>query len=217
MDWHKKIEQTILRPDTTLDDVRRLCDEALEHQFYGICIPPYYAQEGRRILNEQLKLVTVVGFPMGYSMIPSKVEEIKRALDDGADEIDAVINISAVKSGNWNHVKSEMDSMSRAVSLRGKVIKLIIETSLLTKDEILQILPIAEANNIDFIKTSTGFNGNGATEEIVTFLRKNLNPKIKIKASGGIKTFEQMQKMIEAGADRVGTSSGVDIILNKKD
>ena len=216
MDIHKAIEHTILKPDCTIDDIRRLCEEALQYNFYGVCVPPYFVKDAARFLNEQAKVVTVVGFPMGYSNVPAKVEEIKRALDEEADEIDAVVNICAIKSNNWNYIKNELDSIARAVSMRGKVLKLIIETGLLTKAEMKQVIKIAEDNDIQFIKTSTGFNGDGATVEIVKFLRENLNPKVKIKASGGIKSFEMAEKLIQAGADRIGTSNGVQIVLNAK-
>lgn len=216
MDIHKAIEHTILKPDCTLDDIRRVCEEAVQYNFYGVCVPPYFVKEAARLLNEQAKVVTVVGFPMGYSNVPAKVEEIKRALDEEADEIDAVVNICAIKSNNWNYIKNEVDSLARAVSMRGKVMKLIIETGLLTKAEMKQVIKIAEDNDVQFIKTSTGFNGEGATVEIVKFLRENLNPKVKIKASGGIKSFEMAEKLIQAGADRIGTSTGVQIVLNAK-
>ena len=216
MDIHKAIEHTILKPDCTIDDIRRLCEEALQYNFYGVCVPPYFVKDAARFLNEQAKVVTVVGFPMGYSNVPAKVEEVKRALDEEADEIDAVVNICAIKSNNWNYIKNELDSIARAVSMRGKVLKLIIETGLLTKAEMKQVIKIAEDNDIQFIKTSTGFNGDGATVEIVKFLRENLNPKVKIKASGGIKSFEMAEKLLHAGADRIGTSNGVQIVLNAK-
>jgi deoxyribose-phosphate aldolase len=216
MDIHKVIEQTLLKPDCTLKDIQALCEEALQYHFYGVCIPPYYVRDAARIMKEQAKVITVVGFPMGYSTIPSKVEEIKRAIDEEADEIDAVVNICAIKSGNWNHVKSEIDSMSRAVSMRGKVFKLIIETGLLTRDEMKKVLRIAEDNDVDFIKTSTGVNADGATVEVVKFLRENLSPKVKIKASGGIKSFEMADKLMRVGANRIGTSSGIAIVTGEK-
>ena len=216
MDIHKAIEHTILKPDCTLDDIRRVCEEAVQYNFHGICVPPYFVKDAARLLNEQAKVVTVVGFPMGYSNVPAKVEEIKRAIDEEADEIDAVVNICAIKCNNWNYIKNEVDSLARAVSMRGKVMKLIIETGLLTKAEMMQVIKIAEDNDVQFIKTSTGFNGDGATVEIVKFLRENLNPKVKIKASGGIKSFEMAEKLIHAGADRIGTSNGVQIVLNAK-
>ena len=216
MNMHKVIEHTLLRPDCTLSDIQKLCEEALQYQFYGVCIPPYYVREAARLLNEQAKVITVVGFPMGYSTIPAKVEEIKRAIDEEADEIDMVVNICAVKSANWNYVKSEIDSTSRAVSMRGKVMKLIIETGLLTKEEMKFVIKIAEDNDVDFIKTSTGYNADGATIDVVKFLRESLSAKTKIKASGGIKTFEMADRLIKAGADRIGSSSSVLIVQADK-
>jgi deoxyribose-phosphate aldolase len=216
MDLHKVIEHTILKPDCTLDSIHRLCDEAVQYNFYGVCVPPYFVRDAVRFLNERVKVITVVGFPMGYSTIPSKVEEIKRALDEEAHEIDAVVNICAIKSGNWNYVKNEVDSMMRAVSMKGRIMKLILETGLLTKIEMKQVIEIAEANDVHFIKTSTGFNADGATVEVVKFLRENLKPKIKIKASGGIKSFEMAEKLLISGADRIGTSNGVQIAMQTK-
>ncbi len=216
MDIHKAIEHTNLKPDCTVDDIRRLCEEALQYKFYGVCVPPFFVKNAARFVNEQAKVITVVGFPMGYSTVSAKVEEIKRAIDEEADEIDAVVNICAIKSNNWNYIKSEIDSLTRAVSMRGKILKLIIETGLLTKDEMKQIMKVAEENGVQFIKTSTGINADGATVEVVKFLRENLSPKVKIKASGGIKTFEMAEKLIHAGADRIGTSSSVQIVLNIK-
>ena len=213
MELHKVIEHTNLKPNCTLDNIRSLCEETLQHKFLGVCVPPFFVKDAVRFLDEQAKVITVVGFPMGYSTIPAKVEEIKRALDEGGDEIDAVVNIAAIKSGNWLYVKNEVDSMIRAVSLKGKLMKLIIETGLLTKDEIRKVLAIAEANDVHFIKTSTGFNADGASVEVVRFIRENLNPKIKIKASGGIKSLEMAESLIHAGADRIGTSSGVQMAL----
>ena len=212
MDIRKKIEHTILRPDCTTETIRQLCEDALQHSFYGVCVPPYYVRDAVRFINEQAKVITVVGFPMGYSTIPSKVEEIKKALDEGADEVDAVVSIAAIKSGNWNYVKNELDSMMRSVSLKGKVLKLIVETGILTREELLKLLPIAEQNEVQFIKTSTGFNGIGATIDDVKFLKANLQSKTKIKASGGIKTQEQAEKLLDAGADRLGTSSGLQML-----
>ncbi|MDZ7877951.1 MAG: deoxyribose-phosphate aldolase [Saprospiraceae bacterium] len=212
MDIRKTIEHTILRPDCTTDAVHQLCEDALQHTFYGVCMPPYFVRDAVRFINERAKVITVVGFPMGYSTIPSKVEEIKKALDEGADEVDAVVSIAAIKSGNWNYVKNELDSMMRSVSLKGKILKLIVETALLTREELAKLLPIAEQNEVHFIKTSTGFNGTGAMVEDVRFLKASLQGKTKIKASGGIKTQEQAEKLLKAGADRIGTSSGLHML-----
>ena len=209
----KKIEHTLLKPDMTANDVKILCEEALQHNFYGVCVPPFFVRDAVYLLSEKMKVISVAGFPLGYSTIPSKVEDVRRALDDGADEVDFVVNIAAIKSQNWAHVRNEIDAIMRTVALRSKQMKLIIEIGLLTRDELRILLPIAEQNDVHFIKTSTGFNGEGATIEGVKFLRENLSPKTKIKASGGIKTLEQAQRFVAAGADRIGTSSSVQIAL----
>jgi deoxyribose-phosphate aldolase len=212
MELHKIIEHTILKPDCTLESIRKVCEETLQHQFFGVCVPPFYVRDAVRFLDEQAKVVTVVGFPMGYSTIPSKVEEIKRSLDEGAYEVDAVVNICAVKNGNWSYIKNELDSMMRAVSIKGKQMKLIVETGLLTREELRKLLPIAEENEVQFIKTSTGINGGGATADDIRFLRQHLQPRTKIKASGGIKTTLQAEELVKAGADRIGSSSSVALV-----
>ena len=210
------IEHTILKPDCSLDDIKKACQETLEYQFYGVCVPPYFVRDAERLLNEQAKVISVIGFPMGYSTIPAKVEEIKRALDEGANEVDAVINICALKSGNWNYVRSELDSLMRSTLMKGKIFKAIIETGLLTKEEMKKLLPLCEEQEVHFVKTSTGFNADGASVEVVKFLRENLNAKIKIKASGGVKTAEQAERLRKAGADRIGTSNGIFIVAHTK-
>jgi deoxyribose-phosphate aldolase len=212
MNINKLIEHTLLRPDAKLSEIKELCDEAILHKFYGVCVPPYFVKDAVRFLNEQAKVISVIGFPMGYSTIPAKVEEVKKALDEGANEVDAVVNLCAVKSGNWNYVKSEMDSVVRAAMMRGKIIKIIVETGLLTRDELRLLLPICEGQDVQFIKTSTGVNAAGATVDDVKFIRQNLRAGIKIKASGGIRTLDQMERLLVAGADRIGTSTGVAIV-----
>lgn len=210
----KTIEHTLLRNNTTANDIRNLCDEALLNDFYGVCIPPYFVREAVRRVKEAIKVVTVVGFPMGYSTVPAKVEEIKKALDEGADEVDAVVNIAAVKSDDKPYLRNEISSMMRAVAMRGKKLKLIVEFGVLSKEEILKIMPIIEAEEVDFVKTSTGFGGTNATVEAVQFLRASCSPRIKVKASGGIKTREQVIALINAGADRIGTSNGLQIMIS---
>ena len=162
--------------------------------------------------NPAVKVATVVGFPLGYSSTPAKVEEIKRAIDDGADELDVVINICAVKSQNWNYVKSDIESMTMAVHLKGKIIKVIIETGMLTDEEIVKLCDIATSLGVDFVKTSTGFNAAGANPVVVEQLRSLLPGSIKIKASGGIRSRQDAEQLVKAGADRLGSSSGVSIV-----
>jgi deoxyribose-phosphate aldolase len=208
------IEHTILKPDCSLEDVRRVCEEANQYGFVGVCIPPFFVRDAKRILgeNSRVRLATVVGFPMGYSAIAAKSEEIKRAVEDGADEIDAVVNIAAVKSGNWNHVRHDVDGIARATHIRGRVSKLILECGLLTEAEIRQIAEIAQGEGIHYLKTGTGFHGYPATEEMVRLLKSLAGNTMKVKASGGIRTRAGAEALIKAGADRLGTSSGIDLV-----
>jgi deoxyribose-phosphate aldolase len=210
----KFIEHTILRPDTTLADVRRVCEEAIQHQFAGVCIPPLFVRDARRIVGDmsRVRVVTVVGFPMGYNAIAAKSEEIKRAIDEGTDDIDAVINISALKSDNWNHVTHDIDSVARATHMRGKTMKLILECGLLTEPEIKKVAEIAREVNIMWLKTGTGMHGHPATPEMVRTLSRLAGPDFKIKASGGIRTAKEAQALVDAGAERLGTSASLQII-----
>jgi deoxyribose-phosphate aldolase len=208
------IEHTILKPDCSLEDVRRVCEEANQYGFVGVCIPPFFVRDAKRILgeNSRVRLATVVGFPMGYSAIAAKSEEIKRAVEEGVDEIDAVVNIAAVKSGNWNHVRHDVDGIARATHIRGRVSKLILECGLLTEAEIRQIAEIAHGEGIHYLKTGTGFHGYPATEEMVRLLKSLAGNTMKVKASGGIRTRAGAEALVKAGADRLGTSSGIDLV-----
>ncbi|MCB0568421.1 MAG: deoxyribose-phosphate aldolase [Phaeodactylibacter sp.] len=207
------IDHTILKADCTTKDIRRVCDEAAQYGFYAVCVPPFYVKYAASALEgKPVKIATVIGFPMGYTTTPSKVEEIKRAIDEGADEVDAVVNLCAVKDGNWNFVMNDVDSMCTAAHMKGKSIKLILETGLLNDKEITRLCEIALEAGVDFVKTSTGFNGGGATLEAVQLIRKQVGDKVKIKASGGIRTRQDAERFIEAGANRIGSSSGIDIV-----
>ena len=215
MTLEKYIDHTILRPDCTLEEIRKLCEEATTHGFFAVCVPPFFVKNAKQFLSRShVKLSTVVGFPMGYSTTSAKVEEIKKAVDEGADELDVVINICAVKSGLWNYVQSDIDSMTTAAHIKGKHIKVILETGLMNEKEIRRLCQICQEVEPNFVKTSTGFNGGGATTEVVRLLRECLSSKIKVKASGGIRSREAALAMIEAGADRLGTSSGVKIVTD---
>lgn len=212
MDLAPYIDHTLLKVDCTEMDVRKLCEEAVQYRFASVCIPPFFVSQAHQYMENQpmgVKVATVVGFPLGYSSTPAKVEEIKRAIDDGADEIDAVINLCAVKSNQWGFVQNDIDSMCTATRLRGKKIKIILETSMLTADELRRLSEILLVSGPDFAKTSTGFNGGGATLEAVQSLREYLQDRIAIKASGGIRTREQAEAYIAAGVNRIGTSAGV--------
>jgi len=211
------IEQTLLKPDTTKEQVKKLLEDAIQEGFTGVCIPPYYVKYSREILGDSpIKLVTVVGFPLGYQLISSKMEETKKAIEDGADEIDMVINIAAVKSGEYNHVKDGIEGVATFCRLKAKPIKVIIETCLLDDTEMLKVCEILEEIGVDYVKTSTGMNGEGATVENILKLREWLPSRIRIKASGGIKTLESARELVKAGALRLGTSSGMKIVEEEK-
>ena len=212
MDLAGVIDHTILLPDCTSEDIEALCDEAHKHKFKAVCIPPYFVREVvRKLEDSPVQVATVIGFPMGYSCTPAKVEEVKRAIEEGADEVDVVINICAVKNCNWSYVKNDIESMTMATHSRGKIIKVILETNLLNEEEINQLCEICNQSGVNFVKTSTGMNG-GATVETVSRLRELLKEGIKIKASGGIRSREQAEALLEAGAARLGTSAGAAIV-----
>lgn len=204
------IEHTLLRPDCQQKDIDGLCKEALDNNFRGVCVPPFFVPQAAAHLQGQqdVRLVTVVGFPMGYSATAAKVEEIKRALGEGADEIDVVANICALKTGNWAFVRNDIDSVTRAVHLKGKVVKIIVEAALLTDAELEKICKICADIGVDFVKTSTGYNGGGATPEMVQKMRAHLPQNIQIKASGGIRDRAAAEALLAAGAACIGSSSG---------
>lgn len=208
------IDHTVLKADCTPSDIQRICTEARQYQFAAVCIPPYYvADAAQQLENSGVKVATVIGFPMGYATTSAKVEEIKRAMDDGADELDVVINLCAVRSNQWNYVRDDIDRMSTTIRLKGKVVKVILETGLLQEAEIIRLCEICKELTVDFVKTSTGFNGEGATVYTVELLKQCLQgTTVKIKASGGIRTREDAQRLIEAGAQRLGCSASVMII-----
>jgi deoxyribose-phosphate aldolase len=211
-----QIDHTLLKADTSRNDIRVLCNEAIEHEFASICIPPYFVQQAARLLDgTKIKVCTVAGFPLGYSNIPAKVEEIKRAVNEGAHEIDVMINICAIKSEAWSHVRNEVDGVTMAAHMHGKVIKIIIETALLTQEEIKKVCEICGEVNVNYVKTSTGFH-SGADVKTIKLLREHLPKQIKIKASGGIATYKDAKALLEAGADRIGTSKGIQILREEK-
>jgi deoxyribose-phosphate aldolase len=206
------IEHTNLNPTLTIKDIDKLVEEAKQYNFLGICVPPFWVKRAKReIGNEKVLLVTVAGFPLGYSMTETKLDEIKRAIDNGADEIDVVWNISSFKTGNpWT--KIEIAKCSKLAHDFQKVLKVIIETAYLSDDEIIEACKLCVDAGADFVKTSTGFAPSGAKVEHIQLIKKSVPVGVGIKASGGIKTKEQAIQLIEAGADRIGTSSGISIL-----
>lgn len=207
------IDHTILKVDTSLQEINKLCKEAIKYQFASVCIPPYFVSEAKDLLiDSTVKVSTVVGFPMGFNNTAAKVEEIKRVALNGADEIDAVINITALLNKDWNFVKNDIESMVNACHIHGKIAKIIIETAYLRSGDMSKLAKICSDAHANFVKTSTGFASSGADVEDILKLRKLLPAEIKIKASGGIKNKTSALKMIKAGADRIGTSSAILII-----
>lgn len=206
------IEHTNLSPGLTINDIDKLVDEAAANGFVGVCVPPFWVERARRQIGEmEIKLVTVAGFPLGYNMTETKIEEIKRAIDNGADEIDVVWNVSAFKSGMpWPKV--EVAKCSKAVHEHGKLLKVIIETAYLSEAEIEEACRICSDAGSDFVKTSTGFAPAGAKAEHIAIMKRSVPSTVGIKASGGIKTRADAEAMIKAGAIRIGTSSGVSIV-----
>jgi deoxyribose-phosphate aldolase len=206
------IEHTNLSPVLTIQAIDKLVDEAREFGFLGICVPPFWVKRAQReIGNDKILLITVAGFPLGYNMTETKLDEIKRAIDNGADEVDVVWNITSFKTGiPWT--KIEIAKCSKLVHDHEKLLKVIIETAYLSDSEIEKACTICADAGVDFVKTSTGFAPAGATVEHVALMKKTLPPAVGIKASGGIKTYDQLIAMIDAGATRIGTSSGVAIL-----
>lgn len=213
MEIASRIDHTILSSNCTSEDIKRICEEAQRYSFKAVCVPPYFVKHAKGYLEDSLiKVATVVGFPMGYSTIPAKVEEVKRAINDGADEIDAVVNICAVKEADWAYVKNDIDSLTRAVHLKGKIIKIIFEVNLLSEEELKMLCKICNEIEVNYVKTGTGYGGGTLDIKAVKMLKQTLKPSIKIKASGGVRTFNDAEEAIKAGADRIGSTSSVSIV-----
>ena len=214
MELNKYIEHTLLKQDAKNEDFERLYQEAIDNKFYGVCINPAYVKDAVKAVSKYgVKVVTVIGFPLGANTTEVKVFETQKAVADGADEIDMVINVSKLKDKNYDYVINDIKSVKSACSSRK--LKVILETDLLTKDEIGTACELCIKAGADLVKTSTGFvkNGVGAKPEDVKLMAETVKPHgLMVKASGGIRDKETAIKMVEAGADRLGTSSGVKII-----
>lgn len=210
------IEHTNLSPTLTIRDIDALVDEAREHGFLGVCVPPFWVKRAKReIGTAKILLITVAGFPLGYNMTETKLDEIKRAIDNGADEIDVVWNITSFKTGiPWT--KIEVAKCAALAHQHQALLKVIVETAYLSDAELTQACKLCADAGADFVKTSTGFAPSGATAAHVSLMKKSLPPTVGIKASGGIKTLSQATAMIEAGASRIGTSSGISIVTSNQ-
>ena len=211
MELNKYIDHTNLNAFATKSDIKKLCDEAIKYNFKSVCVNPCNVLLAKDYLKEsKVKICTVIGFPLGANTTNIKCLEATHAINDGATEIDMVINIGRLKDKDYEYIKNEINEI-RAIT-NGYILKVIIETCYLDVDEIKIMTEICNELNVDFIKTSTGFGSEGATKENVETMKKNKNNHLEIKASGGIRDYEKVKEMISAGATRIGTSSGVKIM-----
>ena len=211
MNYNKFIDHTILKPDASIEDIKRICKEAKEYNFMSVCVNPAFIDLCKNELKDSdVKVCTVIGFPLGATLPQAKALETREAVFEGADEIDMVINVTMLKAHQDDYVYNEIEKVRR--SCMGKVLKVIIETCLLTDEEKVRACLLAKKAGADFVKTYTGFSTGGATVHDIELMRKTVGPEMGVKASGGIRTHEDLLAMIKAGATRIGTSSGPKII-----
>jgi deoxyribose-phosphate aldolase len=206
------IDHTLLKPDATRQQIETLCQEAREHHFFSVCVNPTWVSTSKELLTGSgVKVCTVIGFPLGATTSETKAFEAKNAIEHGAEEVDMVINIGALKDKNDDFVEKDIHAVVEAA--KGKALtKVIIETSLLTQEEKVRACELSVKAGADYVKTSTGFSSGGATVDDIALMRKTVGPNIGVKASGGVRNTEDTEKMIEAGATRIGASSGVAIL-----
>lgn len=211
------IDHTLLKPTATETEIKKLCGEAEQYHFAAVCVPPYYVKTARQELQSSgVQSATVIGFPFGYSAITAKQEEIRQAIADGADELDMVICLAALKSGDWIYLEKEIAAVMPVIAAQGKLIKIIIESGVLSEAQIIRCCELYAKYQVQFLKTSTGYAEQGASVKAVEIMKKHLPEHIRIKASGGIRTAEFARELIEAGADRLGCSAGIAIVTQEK-
>ena len=212
------IDQTLLKPEATGEDIVRLCREAAEHNFCSVCVNPHWVRLARTTLEgSSVKVCTVIGFPLGVNRTAVKTAEAKLALAEGAAEIDMVQNIGALRSGDKGTAQNEIAELAEIAHANQAILKVILETCLLTDEQKKLACQLAVAAKADFVKTSTGFSTAGATEADIRLMRATVGPALGVKASGGIRSFEAVRQMVTAGATRIGTSSGVQILREFRD
>lgn len=206
------VDHTLLKPFAKWEDIVQLCDDAILYQTASVCVPPAYVKRIHNTYGDKLKICTVIGFPLGYSVTQAKVEETRQAIADGAGEIDMVVNISDVKNGLYDKVEEEIRQIKTACD--GKVLKVIIETCYLDEKEKIAMCRAVTNAGADYIKTSTGFGTDGASIEDIKLFKKHIGAQVKIKAAGGISTLEEMEAYLTEGCDRIGTSKAVGLLKN---
>lgn len=205
-----KVDHTLLSVNAGESDIKKICDEAVKYKTASVCIPPCYVQKAKEYLNDKVKVCTVIGFPNGNSTTAAKCFEAAEAVENGADEIDMVINIGKLKDREYSYISDEINRVKKACS--GRILKVIIETCLLTDEEKIKMCEIVSCSDADYIKTSTGFSTGGATKEDIKLFKKHIKNGKKIKAAGGISTLKDAEDFIELGADRLGTSRIVKLV-----
>ena len=211
------IDHTILKNTTTIAEIEKICSEAMEYSFAAVCVPPYYVRDAREILGDSpIPVATVIGFPFGYSHYRSKVVESEMALMEGARELDMVMNLAAFKSNDLAYLETEINEVLKTALDKQAKVKVIIESGILNKEEIIKCCDLYRHFPIHYMKTSTGYAEKGATIEAVKTLRKHLPDHIGIKASGGIKTYEFARELVQAGATRLGCSASIAIVKGEK-
>ena len=210
----KHIDHTQLKAFAKWEDIEKLCDEAVEYQTASVCIPPAYIKRVHDKYQEKINICTVVGFPLGYSVTSAKAAEVEQALKDGCNEIDMVVNISDVKNGDYDKVEEEIRTLKKACG--NHILKVIIETCYLTEDEKIAMCKAVTNAGADYIKTSTGFGIGGATIEDIRLFKEHIGPNVKMKAAGGVKSKDDLIMFLEAGCDRIGTSSAVGLLKGEQ-
>jgi deoxyribose-phosphate aldolase len=211
-DIFKRIDHTVLKAVTEWKDIQKLCDEALKYNTASVCVPPSYIERIRIEYGDKINICTVIGFPLGYNTTEAKVFEAKQAIADGANEIDMVVNLGDVKNGDFDKITEEIKLLKKVAG--NKILKVIIETCYLTEEEKIKLCGCVTKAGADYIKTSTGFGTAGAKIEDIELFKKHIGKDVKIKAAGGVKTKEDLEMFINAGCDRIGTSSAISILTS---
>ncbi len=207
-------DHTLLAVDAKWDDIKQICDDGMKYKTASVCIPASYVKQASEYVGGKLSICTVIGFPNGYSTTAVKAFEAKNAVENGADEIDMVINVGWAKDGKFDEILNEIKEIKAACG--GKILKVIIETCLLTDDEKKELCRVVTESGADFIKTSTGFSKGGATREDIALFAENIGPHVRMKAAGGIRSFEDAEDYLKLGCERLGTSAIVKLVKNQE-
>lgn len=204
------VDHTLLKAVSTWQDIQKLCDEAISYHTASVCVPPSYIARIHETYGDKINICTVIGFPLGYNTTETKVAEAKQAIADGANEVDMVVNLGDVKNSDFDKVTAEISTLKKAVG--GKILKVIVETCYLTEEEKIALCACVTKGGADYIKTSTGFGTGGATIDDIHLFKNHIGKDVKIKAAGGVKTKPDLEMFLNAGCERIGTSSAISIL-----